>query len=103
MLKIPIIKITLSKNQNSFDVSNYINPDGENSLNTQIVKHVQSALAGKNTSQYLCQFEDEHGAAYNVTLDEKSWKKALNKSNEYFLKKEQYEICKTIKELLTKI
>jgi len=103
MLKIPIIKITLSKHQNNFDVSNYINPDGENSLNTQIVKHVQSALVNKNTPQYLCQFEDEHGATYNVTLDKKSWKKALNKSNEYFLKNEQYEICKTIKELLTKI
>ena len=103
MLKIPIIKITLSKNQNNLDVSKYISSDGENSLNMQIVKHVQSSLVCKNKTRHLCQFEDEDGATYNVTLDEKSWKKALNKASEYFLKNEQYEICKTIKELLTKI
>jgi hypothetical protein len=51
----------------------------------------------------LCQFIDEYGSKYNVSLDKSSWKKSLTKANEYFLKIEDYETCQVIQDLINKI
>ena len=102
-MQVPLIKIILSRVQANYPISTYIEEEGEDALNRHIVSHVINTLDGKIKHNLLCQFEDEYGAKYNVTLDKESWKKSLSKAHQYFLKIEEYETCKIIKETLEKI
>lgn len=102
-MQVPIIKITLTSFQGSPRMEKYVDGQSEDIFNRQIVHHVSGSMNGLIKHNMLCQFIDEHGSKYNVSLDKSSWKKSLTKANEYFLRIEEYETCQIIQDLINKI
>ena len=103
MKKVPIIKIMLGRNHSNKLLSNYLEREGEDTLNRQIVSHVLNTLDGTIKHNILCQFEDDNGSKYDISLEKENWKKSLNKAHAYFLEIEEYETCKIIKEILDQL
>lgn len=103
MKKVPIIKIMLGRNYTNNVLGNYLEREGEDTLNRQIVSHVLNTLDGTIKHNILCQFEDNNGGKYDISLEKENWKKSLNKAHTYFVEIEEYETCKIIKEILEKL
>ena len=102
-MQVPIIKITLTSFQGSPRMEKYVDQESEDIFNRQIIRHISGCTNGIIKHNMLCQFVDEYGSKYNVSLDKSSWKKSLTKANEYFLKIEDYETCRIIQDLINKI
>lgn len=103
MKKVPIIKIMLGRNHSNKLLNNYLEREGEDIFNRQIVAHVLNTLDGTIKHNIICQFEDDNGIKYDISLEKENWKKSLNKAHTYFLEIEEYETCKIIKEILEQL
>ena len=65
----------------------------------RIIEHVTNRIEGTEKEQLLCKIIDEEDQVFELHLPEGGFKKAINKSLEYFKMIEEYETCGLINEL----
>jgi len=92
--KIPRFKLDISK---PGATSNSIE------FHERILEFILKKINNETSSNILCYFISLDGTQSEAELPRKSFKQALSKSLEFFTEAENYEKCKTIKELTEKI
>ena len=69
----------------------------------RILEFVEKNISGESISTILCYFVSIDGTQSEAELPRKAFKQALSKSLKFFTEVENYEKCKTIKELTEKL
>lgn len=69
----------------------------------RIVEFISKNISGEIKTKILCYFVSNDGTEVEAKLPIKAYRQALSKSLEFFTEVENYEKCKTIKELTEKL
>jgi len=69
----------------------------------RIYEHINNRIDNIETDDLLCWIQDEENLLYELRLPRSGFKKAINKSLEYFKMIEEYETCQLINELKKEI
>ena len=65
----------------------------------RIYEHINNRIDNIEKDDLLCWIKDEEGTVFELRLPKAGFKKALNKTLEYFQLIEEYETCQLINEL----
>ena len=65
----------------------------------RIIEHVTNRIEGVEKEDMLCFIKDEEGNQFELRLPPNGFKKAINKSLDYFKLIEEYETCILINQL----